>query len=113
MPNVSDEQKKNAISYLLSNAEDRPENLVKLFEKLDQYGERGNGLEKAINETNQSLNKLYENMSELRGSINAVMEMVMEGLDDDKIAEYSKKAVEIANKKSEEDDSETKEKSDS
>lgn len=112
---ITEDQKKAAISYLLSNQNDRPDKLKGLFSKLDNYGEKGSSLEKSINQTNQSLNKLYESMSELRGSINAVMEIITEGLDNDKIIEFAQKAVESLNgqkkedeEKEEEDDEEEK-----
>jgi len=84
---------KQAVAYLLSKPEERPKELAKLLGKLDIYGESGQKLEAAINQARQSLDELFEQMSQLKGSINAVYDLAVEDMTDEQVEKFSKEAI--------------------
>ena len=105
------EKARQAVAYLLTQPEERPEELKRLLIKLEKYGQTGQSIDNAITQARQSLDKLYDEMSQLKGSINAVYEMTIEEMTDEQVEKINKEipVPEVPGPKKEEGASEEKE----
>lgn len=87
----ADKKKRTAVAYLLTHMDEVPEGSEKLFAKLKQLEKSANENVKAYKGAEQAMQQLQEQMSGIIGATNAVVEIVCEGLPEDKVGEWCDK----------------------
>lgn len=79
----SDQKAKLAVAYLVHHRQEVPEELQRFFDKLQQYEDSTKDVMVAMREAENSLQELSSNFEQLKGSINAVVDLVANELNED------------------------------
>jgi len=83
-------RKRVAVAYLVAHMDEVPADLSKMFVKLKAYEASVTTSHQAIQEAKKSIQSLQEQFKELLVSVNTVVEMIVDGLPEDKIGEWCK-----------------------
>jgi len=95
---ISRENKVKAVAYLSGNKEAQPEQLKKLFVKIEGFQQKGLGLEGALKQAYDSIDQINNEMRQVYGAISAVTDIIADELTKEQVEEYSKKLTELPNK---------------
>jgi hypothetical protein len=80
-----------AVAYAVLHKDEMPENIKKFIEDLYEYEETGKRLQAVYNQTKESIKTIGEQMSQLYGSMDAVIKIIARELGPDKVNELGNK----------------------
>lgn len=88
---LMEEKRRLAVGYLVTHKEEAPKEVGYLFTKLEQYDERASNTYKAIQEAKKTISELSGQLQTISGSIGAIVDLIGESLEEDKVEEWSMK----------------------
>ena len=92
MPNLTEDQKfQVAVANLITMPEEQPENLKKLFKRLDNLRTSVGNVEQALSEARESVHQLTENRSRMMGSVDTLVDLIKEDISPELIAKHGQK----------------------
>jgi hypothetical protein len=80
-----------AVAYAVLHKDEMPESVKKFIEDLYEYEETGKRLQGVHNQTRNTLKKIEEQMTQLYGSMEAIIKVIARELGPEKISEFGNK----------------------